>query len=128
MAFDENPELISDVLGSVSTKDRETFTIIIVEHARDAGILQNLLVRSKGISKKDIAQLGYTASDAQNASLLRKAYPFVIVPHDIIVYRPCTFFPPADAKSFIIIDAAQRTVKVKKQKCTQDPFQLTSVL
>ena len=115
MSFDENPKLISEVTGSVSTKDRETFTLIIVEHARDAGILQNLLVRSKGISKKEMAQLGYTASDAQNASLLRKAYPFVIVPHDIIVYRPCTFFPPANAKSLIIIDATQSTVTVKNK-------------
>ena len=108
----------------VENEDPKAFIILVVEHGRTAGLLVSLLTRKLGVSKKQITQLGYTASDEQNDSILQKRNRVVIVPEDILIHRPCTFYPPSGTTQVTIIQGSSTPIEVKHRDCTDNPFQL----
>jgi len=124
MSREDLSRLLTDAARQVALEDKETFKIVIVEHGRAAGILSNLLIRSKNIPKKHITQLGYTASDEQNLAILQKRNPIVIVPVNIYANRPYLFYPPLGSKNVSIIEATGERVRVSHNPCNDEPFQL----
>jgi hypothetical protein len=108
----------------VAAEDAKTFKIVVTQSSRDAGTLVDLLIRSMGTTKKNITQLGYVASDEQNALLLRKRNPIVIVPVDILTHRPCVFYPPPGTSQVAIIQGTVDPAQVRHQPCSDESFTL----
>ena len=123
MYEDERRSLV-EVARLVAAEDTKTFKIVVVRTGRDAGTLVDLLIRSLGAAKKSITQLGYVASDEQNASLLRKRNPIVVVPMDILANRPCVFYPPPGTAQVAIIQGTKEPVQVRHQPCSDESFTL----
>jgi hypothetical protein len=121
---EDEGRLLVEVAHLVAAEDAKTFKIVVIQTGRDAGTLVDLLIRNFGTAKKSITQLGYVASDEQNASLLRKRNPIVIVPLGILAHRPCVFYPPPGAVKVAIIQGTEEPVKVRHQACSDEPFTL----
>lgn len=121
----DQPNPLSQAARAVGAEPADVFKIVIVEHVAAAGTLAQLLIRSQKVPKNAITQLGYTASDEQNAAQLRRANAIVIVAKPILVNRPCEFYPPAGAREAAIIDATGGQVQVARRPCGAEPFTLS---
>jgi hypothetical protein len=124
MSSAEENRVLAEAARAVASEHADSLKIVIVEHGHAAGIVANLLVRSHGLPKNRVSQLGYVASDEQNLAILRKADPVVVVPKEILVNRPTRFFPPKGAKEAAIIDATGCQVRVSRQPRGEEPFEL----
>jgi hypothetical protein len=109
----------------VGHEDAKAFKIVLVRNGSSASALADLLVRSHGIPKKSITLLGYVASDEQNAALLLKRNPIVIVPADILAHRPCLFYPPRGTVQAAIIQGTAVPAQVRRQVCSEEPFTIS---
>jgi hypothetical protein len=123
--FDDERSSLVEVAHLVAHEEPKTFKIMVVRDGRSAGTLADILVRSLGTPKKSITQLGYTASDEQNASLLRKRNPIVIVPQDILAHRPCMFYPPLGTTQAAIIQGAAEPAQIRHRACSDEPFTIS---
>jgi hypothetical protein len=101
------------------------FVIMIVDNVRISGILAEILIRNQGIPKKNITQLGSTASDEQNAAQLQKRCPVVIIAAPIVRYRPVWFCAPKGTSSVCVIDGTVNPPRVGHLECDEQPFKLT---
>jgi hypothetical protein len=122
MSLDEETKVLLEAASAVVAESPKTFKIVITDHVYAGSVLTKLLVRNKQVPKNSISQLGYTASNEQNAALLSKGNPIVIIAKDILKHRPATFFPPPDAETVAIIDATEGRLRVNHQTCVEGHF------
>ncbi len=109
---------------AVVQEDANALKIVVIPDRRVAGFILEILVRSFHIPRKEIIQLGYTASDEQNNALLRGRSRIVLVPKDMLRHRPCTFYPPVGSKHVVLIDGTRATIEVRHMSCGDGPFEL----
>jgi hypothetical protein len=119
--------ILPEIAHQIASEGVNTFKIVIVSSGYQAGILANILAKNLRIPKQRITQLGYTASDEQNASLLRKHNSIVIVPESIVIHRPCRFYPRQDANEVVLFQALGEKVQVSRHSCSGQPFYLDEI-
>jgi hypothetical protein len=128
MSKQAETRILPELARQIASEGVNTFKIAIVSSGHQAGILTSILAKNLRIPKQRITQLGYTASDEQNASLLRKQNSIVIVPEPIITHRPCHFYPHRDANEVVVFKASGEKVEVSRHSCSGQPFYLDEVL
>ncbi|MBI3242350.1 MAG: hypothetical protein HYZ49_08665 [Chloroflexi bacterium] len=116
--------IAAQVSRLVVGEDAKTLKIVVVRDGRVAGLVAELLARSQGVPKKNITQLGYTASDQQNDMQLRNRNLIVIIPESIFRNRACTFYPPSGTTLVMLINGLVEPVTVISGECFEVPFEI----
>lgn len=127
MSRQAETRLLLEIAHQIASEDADTFQIVIVSNAYQAGLLTNILVKNLHFPKQQVTQLGYTASDEQNLSLLQKRNRVVIVPEPIAAHRPCRFYRPHGARQVLLLQLSNEQLQVKRYPCKEEPFNLNDL-